>query len=424
MRNRICRAGLSAISLAMTAGAGAGQSPDEGQLARFQEKIREDMAGIPNYTCLETIERAHREPHSRKFKPVDTVRLEVSSVAGKELFAWPGARRFDDRDARSLVPGGVIGSGMFASFARRLFLTDKGTPQYGSDEKLDGRAAVRYDFELTKQESALNITVGAVSETVAAKGSFWFDPASLDLIRLEVHGQAMPYSLRLEEAVFRTFYARMRIGETDALLPQRSELTMTHFSGEANRNAIEFSQCHEYRSESTISFDAPPAAVPEAPKPAVREVDLPAGLLISAELETAIDSKSASVGDTLHARAIEEVRYKGALVAPRGAAITGHIRKLERGSSATPFAVGIEFSEMEWEGAHATFDAQLVELDRKIGAHRAVTYFDGHAEKALIESGVRGVGVFYIAGAAFRIPPGFHMVWRTLGRPGSAAQPR
>ena len=99
MRNRIYGAGLFAISLAMTAGAAAGEAPDEGQLVRFEEKIRQDMANVPNYTCLETIERAHREPHARNFKPVDTVRLEVSSVAGKELFAWPGARHFEDRGA-------------------------------------------------------------------------------------------------------------------------------------------------------------------------------------------------------------------------------------------------------------------------------------------------------------------------------------
>jgi hypothetical protein len=69
------------------------------------------------------------------------------------------------------------------------------------------------------------------------------------------------------------------------------------------------SACHEYRSESTISFDAPAAPLPEAPRKQVREVDLPAGLLVPVELDTAIDSKTASVGDTLHARVVEEVRY-------------------------------------------------------------------------------------------------------------------
>ena len=244
----------------------AGQSSDEGQLARFQEKVRRDFTGIPNYTCLETIERARRAPPSPDFKHLDTVRLEVSSVAGKELFAKPGAQRFEDRDVTSIVTGGTIGSGMFATIARNLFVAGKGALKYRGKQTLAGHASVRYDFRLKRQESGFKIQVANYSETVAAKGSFWFDQVSLDLIRLEVYGDGIPDSLRLDEAVIRNSYARTHIGNSDALLPKRSELTMTYFSGIANRDAIEFSDCHEYRSESTIRFDAP-TSPPEAPKP-------------------------------------------------------------------------------------------------------------------------------------------------------------
>jgi len=244
----------------------AGQSPEEGPLARFHEKVRRDFTGIPNYTCLETIERARRAPPSPDFKHLDTVRLEVSSVAGKELFAKPGARRFEDRDVTSIVTGGTIGSGMFATIARNLFVAGKGALKYKGKQTVAGHASVRYDFRLKRQESGFKIQVANYSETVAAKGSFWFDPVSLDLIRLEVYGDGIPDSLRLDEAVIRNSYARTHIGNSDALLPKRSELTMTYFSGIANRDAIEFSDCHEYRSESTIRFDAP-TSPPETPKP-------------------------------------------------------------------------------------------------------------------------------------------------------------
>jgi len=245
----------------------AGESSGEGQLAQFMEKVRQDMTGIPNYTCLETIARTRRAPPFPEFRPLDTVRLEVSSVAGKELFARPGAQRFDDRDLASLITSGTIGSGMFASVAHNLFLTGKGTIKYRGKQNQDGHAAVRYDFRLTRQESGFKVQVANYAEVVAAKGSFWFDPVSLDLVRLEVFGDAIPESLHLDEAVIRNSYARTRIGGSDALLPKRSELTMTYFSGVANRNVTEFSKCHEYRTESTIHFDAPGAAVPQPPKP-------------------------------------------------------------------------------------------------------------------------------------------------------------
>jgi hypothetical protein len=424
MRSETFGVWLFGVALMTTAGSARGQSPDDGHLARFKEKVRQDMATIPNYTCLETIQRARREPHSHTFKPADTVRLEVSSVAGKELFAWPGSREFQDDEVTALVTSGTIGTGMFASFAQNLFVTDKGTLQYGGQENLAGHASVRYDFHLTMQESRWEIRANDADEIVAAKGTFWFDPVSLDLLRLDVHGESIPYRLRLAEAAVETSYARTHIGDADALLPKRSELTMTYFSGEANRAAIEFSQCRAYRSESTISFDAPPPSVPEAPKPRVREVNLPAGLLVPIELDAAIDSKTASVGDTVRGRVVEEIRYKGDVVVPRGAAASGHLRRMGRGSSSTPFGVGIEFSEVEWAGAHAVFYAELVDLDRKsAGAHRPVTYYDGHSNKVLIGDEIRGAGIFYIDAGAFRIPPGFHMIWRTLPV-GPAPQPR
>jgi hypothetical protein len=244
---------LFPILLAMTTGA-AGQSAGEGQLARFREKIRQDMTSIPNYTCLETIERAVRTPRF-DFRPAGTVRLEVSSVAGKELFAKPGAARFEDGDVESLVPHGVIGSGVFATFARDLFVKGKGTLYYKHEKGLAGHDnSVRYDFRLKRQDSALKLQVANFSAMVAARGSFWFDPVSLDLIRLELHGEDMPHDLHLMEAVARTDYARVHVGDSDALLPKRSEISMTYYSGAADRDVIEFSQCHEYRAESTIDF--------------------------------------------------------------------------------------------------------------------------------------------------------------------------
>lgn len=249
----------------MTAAAAAGQPADGDQLARFQQKVRQDMTGIPNYTCLETIERTRRAPPLRDFQPVDIVRLEVSSVGGKELFARPGGR-FEDRELSSLLTSGTIGSGMFATFAHNLFVARKGRLKYKGRENGDGRHSVRYDFRLTQPESGFRLQVGSYAEMVAAKGSFWFDSVSDDLIRLEVHGADIPDSLHVDDAVVRISYARMHIGDSGALLPKRSELTMTYFSGVANRDAIEFSQCHEYRSESTISFDAPAARPTETAK--------------------------------------------------------------------------------------------------------------------------------------------------------------
>jgi hypothetical protein len=185
------------VLFALSTGA-LGQSLHDDQLARFKEKIQHDIANIPNYTCLETVERARRDPGAWSLQAVDTVRLEVSSVAGNELFAWPGSSRFEDQDVSSLMPSGTIGTGMFAAFSHHLFVTSEGNLQYDRKDYVEGRHAVRYRFHLTKEESNFVIRIGTVSAAVAATGVFWFDPISLDLMRWDLHGQAMPHNLGLQ----------------------------------------------------------------------------------------------------------------------------------------------------------------------------------------------------------------------------------
>ena len=281
---------LLTILLAAAAG-GAPQSPNE-DLARFMERVRHDMTGIRDSTCLETIERTRRRPPHTDFAPIDIVRVEVSTVGGKELFASPG-RRFEDRGLQSLIRSGTIGSGMFSTFVQNLFVKRQGTLRYVRQENVDGRRLVRYDFRATRQESGFKLQVANISDMVAAKGSFWFDPSSLDLVRLEVHGDNIPYDLHLDDAVVRVDYARTHIGDSDTLLPKRSELTMTYISGDADRNVISFSQCHEYRSDSAIDFgkgsNAPVPGAGEARPPLantepIQSEAVPAGPPASAQL--------------------------------------------------------------------------------------------------------------------------------------------
>src|SRR5581483_3540644 len=77
----------------------------------------------PDYTCLETVERTEQSGANRS-RVEDTLRLEVALVEGKEMFAWPGSRQFEDRELRDLVSTGMFGNGNFAVYARILFLTN------------------------------------------------------------------------------------------------------------------------------------------------------------------------------------------------------------------------------------------------------------------------------------------------------------
>ena len=59
-------------------------SPDVLLLARIKAKAVENLQRLPNYTCTQTIERSRRGAKARKFEPLDTLRLEVALVEGRQ----------------------------------------------------------------------------------------------------------------------------------------------------------------------------------------------------------------------------------------------------------------------------------------------------------------------------------------------------
>src|ERR1039457_4581801 len=396
-------------------------------LARFKQRMRQILLQVPNYTCLETIQRSAQGRRTTVFSPLETVLMEVSTVGDKELLAWPGARRFEEADLTSFTSGGLMGSGVFALLARNVFVHDVTTIKYHGDEEIAGLPVARYDFGIPAAWSGYELRANGASAVVRLDGSFWIDPAPLELVRMEARADEIPPALGIERTVRVINYARMRIGESAVLLPQDATLVMALAGGEARRNEIRFSHCQAYLTESSIRFDMPdaPAAV-AAPPP--RQVDLPAGLTVPIELETAIDSNTARVGDLLRGHVVSDVRRKGkAVVIPKGAMVTGRIRGLDRWPSPRPaIDLTIELAELEWENSRAAFYAELLRKDSELAENSSLsipsigggaiteTPSSEPATQPVNAIQIPGTGILHMAGARFRIAAGFRMNWRTL----------
>lgn len=409
-------------------GAAQGDLPHETQLlARFKQKIQQVLSQVPNYTCLETIQRSVQKRRANAFSPLDTVLLEVSTVADKELMAWPGARRFEEGDLSSFASGGMIGSGVFASFARNVFLLNTTTIQYYGDEEVSGRMLARFNFRVPEVWSAYQIQTNGSSAKVGTAGSFWIDPASLELVRMEVRADDIPAALGIERTVTVIDYAPMRIGDSDILLPQAAKILLTRPTGEVRRNDIQFSHCHEYLTESSIRFDMPDSA-PARPAQQRQAVDLPAGLTVSIELETAIDSAAAHVGDLLRGHVTSDVRRKGKTIIPKGAVATGRVRGVERLRAPGPvIELTIEIAELEWDNSSAQFygellpsgsgrdrENSLLNLPSIGGGVPDVVSSAGNETETVHAPQIPGTGVVHMTGTRFHVAAGFRMDWRTL----------
>jgi hypothetical protein len=357
---------LGTIALRLSA-QDAGLSPDSLLLARIKTHMMETLTRQPNYTCLETVERSRRDASTRKYRLEDTLRIEVALVDGKEMFAWPGSKQFEDRDFRDMIPTGTFGTGDFALYARSVFGTNAATFVPRGEQKLGERTSVRFDFEVPLARSGFEIRTGDARAIVGYHGSFFADPQSLDLMRLEVIGDDLPPRLKLKSASDRMNYARIRIGDGDFLLPDSSEVVLVDLNGDESRNRLRFTTCHQYTGQSTLSFDEPETNGGTPSTAAKAELELPGNLDLALSLIDEIDTEKAAIGDPVRAQLYSDLKYKGRILASKGAMASGRISRVERHPNVT--VVGVIFADLESKTVHSRLD---LHFDRVVGVDTLV----------------------------------------------------
>lgn len=330
-------------------------APEEASLLqRIRTHMMEVLASQPNYTCLETVRRSRRKGSASKLEPLDTLRLEVALVNGKEMFAWPGSKQFEDTDIRKFVPSGMSGTGDFALHARIVFGTNLPTFEPRGESPLEDRSTVRFDFQVKRVRSGFRVRSGEVMLPVGYHGSFYADPLSLDVRKLEIVADDIPAELKLSQVSDTMEYAPVPIGTGYFLLPAGSEQVMVDSAGEEDRNRLEFTSCRQFTGQSVLSFDAPDPAEPAASAPRQeprQELQLPPGLVLALRLTGETDLDKAVIGDEVRAEIDKDLKVKGRIILPKGAMASGRISRVERQPG---YAIlGLTFSDLEFGNTHA-----------------------------------------------------------------------
>lgn len=418
------------ISILLAAATCAAQEPFERvlQLARTRQKMAQVLTHLPDYTCVATTQRVALGSKEHSTRVVDTLRYEIAHFGGKELWAWPGAAKFQDAPLTSMVQNGAIGEGDFALHARAVFVDGNANATSGGEHDLEGRHALRWDFTVPVFASGWTIVSRGRSVVAGASGSFWADAKTLDVLRLEIRTEDLPFNFPLIGAAQTIEYAQTRIGSGYVLLPQTALLTMELATGERRSNLTEYSHCRRYSSEAEISFGVAPEAgrtIPAAAPVKPTEVSLPAGLTLRVKLKSPIDSKSAVVGDALEAKIADDVHSQGDVLIPKGALLSGRIRRLEkRDDGSQYFIVGIEFGDIEFPGHHERFfgalksvNAEAVEIDLFMGSTRTTSVQQNSVNESRVGSlhipDVPGIATFFVKGSSFQLREGTQMVWVT-----------
>ena len=402
-------------------------------LSRVKNHMREELQRLTTISCLETVTREY-QPAKGKMRPLDTVRLEVLTNGDKEIFASPGGRKFFADHPFSYVGSGMLGNGLFGPYLKDILVREVVASEYQGEEQVGARLFARFDYRIPVLFSGQTIEIPEGSGKVGLHGSFWADPQTYDVTRLELDADDFPPTLPVSELNTRIDYARTRLtGDLSLLLPEAADVRLVKESGVVEHNRVEFTHCRVFGAESTVNFDAPDSAR-ESPRFAAAAVDetlrpLPGGLPITVQLRSRVNGDTA-VGTLIEGVVADNVPLKHAVVVPAGSPVRGRVRRLERYTNPfSYFVVGLEFTEVEIEGVRHLFYADLAGIDRAAGVESFLgtrntmapsgpadlfgsTSFEQFQERLTLYS-IPGVAAFFFKGAALNLPPDFRTQWKT-----------
>ena len=385
-------------------------SPELLLLSKASLRMAQSLKRMPNYTCLETIERSQRLAKRRKFELIDVLRLEVGLVEGKELFAWPGSGKFEDKELSDMVPaGGAIGNGSFAAHAASIFTSRTASIQYANREG----SRLRYDFRVPQNLSGYKLRSGKrVEAIIGYHGAFFVDSESERVTRIEVVGDDIPVSLEVSASEASIDYGMVRIGEQDYWLPVASTMKITSLDTSEFRNEITFTGCRQFAGESKLSFDdAPVDAAPEAaPKDEV--VPVPKDKLVLLDLVTPIRWGVSRTGDPVEAVLTSSIKHKGVVLFPKGTKVTGRIVRMQDAGSGQ--ILEVEFEQMTDGTRYAAFKAAYFDKGgpelmpvRPATPTRSIRRVQGVKDRP-------GVLVVMTYNAKLDLAKGFRSTWSTL----------
>jgi hypothetical protein len=345
--------------------------------------MKTELQRLPDYVCTQNIERFTRATAEKAWEKEDTLRFEVALVGNQELYAAPGARQFQNRPLAEMVRRGTISTGQLGLLAKHVFVMSTAHFTYGGDNERAGKPAHQYDYDVPAEKSGYHLRVGNAESIVGFQGSFWIDPQTLDLIRLEVQAYDIPERLGLAEANTALVYSRATIDESEILLPLSATHSIAAVDGVESLNRIQLGTCHHYRTESAVHFDHEPAAAPtdedfarNRTVDALRDV-LPHGALLEVTLDANLDPSAANVGDPLTARILRPIKDGERTLVPEGAIITGHLVRVEKQNMPFPlYEVGIQFDSVELEGQQLPIVATMEEAGPAAGLLRQAKHLD------------------------------------------------
>ncbi len=410
-------------------------------LARARDIVLSRIDRLPNYTCVQTINRSYfkpgvepgscdkmigeriRKPSNPQLEATDRLRLDVKVSEGTEVGSWAGANKFDSRSIVDIVGSGPIGTGPFGTLMSDIFSNKGASFQYMGEVSGDNAPLLEYRFQIPVQSSHYLIRAGQDWVATGYDGEIRIDASSFEVKRLRVRTGELPRETQSCEATSAVDYQIMKVGTGDALIPDVSVLHFLLRDGSENESITTYSNCHEFHGESTIHFeDMPETAVADAKTAEARVI--PAGVTVILTLDTPIDSDTAAAGDVIEAKVRKNVYFgkHKEIAIPAGATVRGRLTLMQhRIGGDGRFEIGILLESIEMNGTETPFYAKLDRSQEMVNAQRVAR---GGVLKGTDvrlpppgQSPTVGNFVFPNSNSRYVVPRGFEFRWLTLPPP-------
>lgn len=332
----------------------AAESTAQALFNSVRAKVVENVQKFPRYTCVQTVTRnmyvmpeagsscanviaaRGRNLADRRVLWHDRLRLDVAVGEKSEMFSWAGASSFESGDITQLVARGASGSGEFGSFLASVFGGDaEGFVYHGLKDTPLGRLSI-FDFNVPLAKSHYRISSGSTFATVAYHGTFYADPDSAELKKLDLEADDFPASDKVCRVNDTIEYTRTKIGAGDFMLPKNSSMDVIYRNSTESVNETSFAGCREYVGESTIRFDVDENGntPDEAKRPELRP--LPAKTRLTVRINPPVDAATAAAGDPITGVVQSPVKVKGETIVRAGDKLHGRLVRLEQNMGATP----------------------------------------------------------------------------------------
>ena len=302
-------------------------------------------------SCDLSAAEAAKASASLRLEATDRVRLDVSQGDGRQIHSWPGAGRLEPVEIDRLITRGPSGTGSFGGYLIDIFDNEGTQFDFRGERSISSHRVFTYGYRVAEEMSHYRIGAGSGWVTTAYDGTFDLDADSLELLRLIIVTPALPPETGLCEAKSTLDYTPIRIGGGDFLLPRQSTVRLEErgapkFGDKSEYLVTEiasaFTNCREYR---------PNPMPPGAPNPN-SPLALPKGVRVKLQLDAAIDSDTAAMGDRVTATVLNGGRA--------GAAVHGRISRMEHWRGSSPMLiVGIHWNSISLGADSAPFAALI-----------------------------------------------------------------